>query len=225
MTKLMFALWGDLGGLHSPEVHGRLEAAGGIRLQVNVADEHVERAMRISTFEPGIDGFASVWTATETVGADIAAALLEVADRVVGWEVEERKPIEPPEEWDGSRLDALSNIAVIRRPADLTQEEWLHRWRVDHTPVAIATQATFGYSQNLVVSRVTEETPEVSGIVEELFPMAGIDDMHAFYGSDGDDDELKSRLDRLMASVARIGADRDLDLVPTSRYLYRLTTS
>ena len=83
MTKLMFALWGDLGGLHSPEVHGRLEAAGGIRLQVNVADEHVERAMRISTFEPGIDGFASVWTATETVGADIAAALLEVADRVV----------------------------------------------------------------------------------------------------------------------------------------------
>lgn len=224
MTKLMFALWGGLDGLHSAEVHGRLAAAGGIRLQVNVSDEHVQRAMRISTFEPGIDGFVSVWTASASEGPDLVAALFDVADRVVGWEVEERVPIEPPEKWDGSRLDGLSNIAVLRRPAELTQEEWLHRWRVDHTPVAIATQATFGYSQNLVVSRLTEETPEVSGIVEELFPMAGIDDMHAFYGSDGDDAELKSRLDRLMASVARIGADRDLDLVPTSRYLYSLTT-
>jgi hypothetical protein len=225
MSKLMFALWGDLAGLHSAEVHGRIEAAGGIRLQVNVSDEHVERALRISTFKPGIDGFASVWTASPIQGPDLVAALLEVADRVVGWEVEERVPIEAPEEWDGSRLDGLSNIAVLRRPAELTQEEWLRRWREDHTPIAIATQATFGYSQNLVVRRLTEETPEVSGIVEELFPMAGIDDMHAFYGSDGDDDELKSRLDRLMASVARIGADRGLDLVPTSRYLYELTRS
>lgn len=223
MTKLMFALWGDLEGLHAPEVHGRIEAAGGVRLQVNIADEHVERAMRISTFEPGIDGFVSVWAASINEAPDLVAALHDVADRVVGWEVEERRPIESPEKWDGSRLDGLSNIAVLRRPAELTHEEWLHRWRVDHTPIAIATQATFGYTQNLVVSRVSDDTPEVSGIVEELFPTAGIDDMHAFYGSDGDDAELASRLDRLMESVSRIGADRALDLVPTSRYLYSLT--
>ncbi|HWM73204.1 MAG TPA: EthD domain-containing protein [Nocardioides sp.] len=222
MTKLMFALWGDLADLHSPEVHGRVEAAGGIRMQVNVADEEVERAMRISTFEPGIDGFATVWTATTSVAQDLVAALHDVGDRVVGWEVEERRPIEPPDEWDGSRLDGLANIAVLRRPEELTQEEWLRRWREDHTPVAIATQATFGYVQNLVVAPLTEETPEVSGLVEELFPTAAIDDMHAFYGTEGDDAELSSRLERLMASVARIGADRDLDLVPTSRYLYPL---
>jgi EthD domain len=223
MTKLMFALWGDLAGLHAPEVHGRIEAAGGIRLQVNVADAEVERAMRISTFEPGIDGFATVWTATTSVAPDVAAALHDVGDRVVGWEVEERRPIESQDQWDGTRLDGLANMAVLRRPAELTQEEWLHRWREEHTPIAIATQATFGYVQNLVVSRLTEETPEVSGIVEELFPTEAIDDIHAFYGSGGDDAELSSRLDRLMASVARIGADRDLDLVPTSRYLYPLS--
>jgi hypothetical protein len=219
--KLMFAVWGDdLTGLHSPELHGRLAAAGVGRLQVNVADEHVERAMRISTFDPAIGGFASVWTSSDPV--PIAAALNDVADKVVGWEVEERRPIEPTEHWDGARLDGLANIAVLRRPEELTQEEWLHRWRVEHTPVAIATQATFGYLQNLVVARVTEDTPHVSALVEELFPTAAIDDMHAFYGSGGDDAELSSRLDRLMESVARIGADRDLDLVPTSRYLYQL---
>ena len=222
--KLMFAVWGDdLAGLHSPELHGRLAAAGVGRLQVNVADDHVERAMRISTFDPAIGGFASVWTSSDP--APIATALHDVADKVVGWEVEERRPIEPPEHWDGARLDGLANIAVLRRPEELTQEEWLHRWQVEHTPVAIATQATFGYLQNLVVARVTEDTPHASALVEELFPTAAIDDMHAFYGSGGDDAELSSRLDRLMESVARIGADRDLDLVPTSRYLYLLTTA
>ena len=52
--------------------------------------------------------------------------------------------------------------------------------------------------------------------------MAGMTDMHAFYGSGGDDAELNDRLTRLMTSVARFGADHDLDLVPTSRYLYEL---
>ena len=222
MTKLMFALWGDLAGLHDPEVHGRIEAAGGIRLQVNVSDEEVARAIRISTFDPGIDGFASVWTASDSVAPDITGALHEVGDRVVGWEVEERRPVEPPDEWDGSRLDGLANIAVLRRPEELTHQEWLRRWREEHTPIAIATQATFGYVQNLVVARLTEATPEVSGIVEELFPTAAIDDIHAFYGSGGDDAELGRRIDVLMASVARIGADREIDLVPTSRYLYDL---
>ncbi len=221
--KLMFALWGDLGGLHAADFRDRLEGLGVVRLQVNVCDEHVERAMRISTFDPPIDGFASIWG--EADPATLAAALLDLpADRVAGWEVEERLPIDPEDEWDGSRVDALSNIAMIRCPAELTREEWLRRWREEHTPVAIATQATFGYVQNLVVARVTEDAPEVDGIVEELFPTAGIDDMHAFYGSGGDDAELASRLDRLMASVGRIGADRDLDLVPTSRYLYDLRT-
>ena len=47
-------------------------------------------------------------------------------------------------------------------------------------------------------------------------------DMHAFYGSGGDDAELNDRLTKLMASVARIGFDRDIDLVPGSRYVYDL---
>ena len=97
------------------------------------------------------------------------------------------------------------------------------RWLTDHTTIAIETQATFGYIQNLVLDAVTEEAPVVHAIVEELFPSAGITDMHAFYGSGGDDAELNARLTRLMASVSRIGADRGLDLVPSSRYLYSLT--
>ena len=64
---------------------------------------------------------------------------------------------------------------------------------------------------------------DVAGIVEELFPMAAMTDSHAFYGSGGDEEELKRRFTELMDSVALFGADQGLDLVPTSRYLWNLT--
>lgn len=220
--KLMYAVWGSELPvvLHSPDLHARLRDAGVRRLQLNVDDEHVAAAMRIPTTDSPIGAIVSVW-ATSGPSA-INRALGDVAEHVEGWAVEERRPIDPPETWDGSRVDALANVAVLRRPDELTQDEWLHRWLVDHTPIAIETQATFGYLQNVVTAPVTSGAPQVSALVEELFPTAGIDDIHAFYGSGGDDQELHARLTRLMASVARIGADRDLDLVPTSRYLYSL---
>lgn len=227
----MFALWGpDLTtSLHSDALRQALEAAGAERLQVNVDDAHVAPAMRIPSSDEPIGAIVSVWTSGP---ADVVtAALTAVSDRIAGWEVEERRPIDPPETWDGSRCEGLANVAVLRRPDELTQEEWLHRWLVDHTPIAIATQATFGYLQNVVVAPVTADARSfaesfagpVSALVEELFPIEGMTDMHAFYGSGGDDAVLTERLTTLMASVARIGADRDLDLVPTSRYLYSLT--
>jgi hypothetical protein len=216
----MYAAWGDAlsDRLHHPALHGRLAEAGARRLQVNVDDARVAAAMRISTGEP-IGAIVSVWA---DEAEPVTEALHDAVGRVAGWEVEEHLPIPPPASEDGKRLDALANIAVLRRPDDLPREEWLHRWLVDHTPVAIATQATFGYVQNVVLRPLTQDGPRVDAIVEELFPMEGISDMHAFYGSGGDQGELDDRLTRLMASVARFGADRDLDLVPTSHYLYEL---
>ena len=120
-------------------------------------------------------------------------------------------------------MDALANVAVLKRPDDLDRDEWLHRWLVDHTPIAIATQATSATSRTSSPGRVTDDPPRrVDALVEELFPSAGMVDMHAFYGSGGDDAELNDRLTRLMASVARIGFDHDIDLVPSSRYVYDL---
>lgn len=218
----MFALWGDgAGALLGAGPREELAAAGVTRLQVNLDDEPVAQAMRIPTTEPAISAVVSVWTASGPTGlGDVLAVLGESSDRVAGWQVDERRPIDPPEMGEGVRADALANVALLRRPAELTHEEWLHRWLVDHTPVAIATQATFGYLQNVVVEAVTPEAPPVAALVEELFPAAAVSDMHAFYGSDGDDAELTDRLTRLMDSVTRIGADRDLDLVPSSRYLF-----
>jgi len=86
------------------------------------------------------------------------------------------------------------------------------------------TQATFGYVQNRVVRPLTDGAPAIDAIVEELFPTEAMHDIHAFYGSGGSPEELDRRLTRLMASCAVMGADRDLDVVATSRYAWELTT-
>lgn len=221
-TKLMYAAWGaDLPTtLTTPDLRARLAEAGATRLQLNLDDEAVAVAMRIPTGEQPIGAIISVWTTGDP--APVSEQLAAVTDRIAGYEIDERLPIPPPPSADGERMDTLANVAVLRRPDELTQEEWLHRWLVDHTPIAKATQATFGYVQNVVVRPVTEDAPFISAFVEELFPSAGMTDIHEFYGSGGDDAELTARLERLMTSVARIGADRDLDLVPSSRYTWDL---
>ena len=74
-------------------------------------------------------------------------------------------------------------MALLRRPAELDQASWLQRWQHDHTPVAIETQSTFGYTQNAVVRALTPNALPLAGIVEELFPAEAITDLKAFFGA------------------------------------------
>lgn len=233
MTKLVFLLSGgpDSGSLRAlllgTDLRDRLARAGAQRLQVNVDDEPVAAAMRIASPTGPVRAVVSAWTTDgRTPTGPVVEALTAVLDgsgtSLAGFEVEERLPLTPPAVPDGERADALANVAVLRRPAELDEAEWRHRWLVDHTPVAIETQGTFGYVQNVVLDAVTDDAPYVSAIVEELFPMAATTDLHAFYGSGGDDAELRSRMERMMASVSRFGADQGIDLVPSSRYVWSL---
>ncbi|MFE3052025.1 hypothetical protein [Nocardia sp. NPDC059239] len=220
--KLMYVLWGaGLGErLRGEELRKELAGVGVTAYQVNVRDADVEAAqVKHTTYDAPIDAIVSVWTEGEH--AAVTDVLWTVADDVNGWVVDERRPIEPPVVEDGVRTDALANIAILRIPEDLTREEWLHRWHVLHTPVAIETQDTFGYVQNTVTEAITDGK-RVDALVEELFPMAAMTSAHAFYGSGGDDAELQRRVTAMMESVVRFGAHLNLDLVPTSRYVYTL---
>ncbi|MDH3011594.1 MULTISPECIES: EthD domain-containing protein [Gordonia] len=191
------------------------ERSGARRVQVNISDDAVTGAMRISELDPPIEAVVSLWDADVDI---VLAALGEFATVVGAWRVAERAPLDPDLPADGTRVDALANVAFLRRPAGLDPQEWRRIWLEEHTTVAIETQATFGYYQNVVEDALTPETPQVDGIVEELFPMAAVSDLHAFYGSGGDRAELEHRMTRMLTSVGRFGADRHLDVVPTSRH-------
>lgn len=220
--KLMYALWGSAlaATLRSPDAHTRLARAGATELQVNVVDDDVAAAnLRLSTYDEPVAAVVSVWT--QTGQEPITRELTALADRVEGWIVEERVPMRPPATADGVRFDALSNIAFLRIPPEMTPEAWRRYWHEVHTTIAMETQATFGYLQNTVVSAITPGR-RVDGLVEELFPMAAMTDPHAFWGSGGDDAELQRRVTRMMTSIDAFGANREIDVVPTSRYHYDL---
>jgi hypothetical protein len=233
-VKLVHAFHaGDLAQLRDPGLRAALADLGVRRLQVNLdvglpdvgsvaGTPAAEAVLRLSTATP-IRAVVGTWADDSAVLADgVTDVLRQVHRTVLGWRVEERVPTPPPEVPDGDRADALANLAFLRRPATMSHDDWIAHWHGPHTAVAIRTQGTFGYVQNVVTGTLTAETPHVDGIVEELFPRAAMHDVHAFYGSGGDRAELDRRITELMASVAAFGADRDLDLVPTDRYSYDL---
>ncbi|WP_199256074.1 EthD domain-containing protein [Mycolicibacterium mengxianglii] len=193
-------------------------------LTVNVKDGPVrDSVMTLSTLDPPVSALVSLWT-QQSYGTQVAAAvnrLGEIADDVFGYLVTESTPLAPPVTQPGARTTGLANIALLRRPADLDEATWRHRWQIDHTPVAIETQATFGYTQNAVVRPLTPEAPALAAIVEELFPDAAVTDLKAFFGAE-DDDELGRRITRMVASTSAFGANENIDTVPTSRYVWRL---
>jgi hypothetical protein len=192
-------------------------------LSVNVRDSAVRRSlMTLTTLDPPVAAVVSLWT-QQCYGDQTAAALRLLAqecEQLGAYLVTESVPLVAPAHEFGSRTTGLANIALLRRPAGLDQATWLARWQLDHTPVAIETQSTFGYTQNWVVRTLTPDAPGIAGIVEELFPAEAITDLRAFFGA-ADDNDLQNRLGRMVASTTAFGANENIDTVPTSRYVFR----
>jgi hypothetical protein len=189
---------------------------------VNVRDDAVrDSLMTLTTLDPPVVAVVALWT-SQYYGESMRAALSLLqreCDLAAAYLVTESVPLPPPTVI-GARTDGLANVALLRRPDHLDPQTWLTRWHVDHTPVAIATQSTFGYTQNTVVRALTADAPAIAAIVEENFPIEAATDLHAFFGA-SDDAELSDRMNRMVASTSAFGANEQVDTVPTSRYVLR----
>lgn len=228
MEKLVYLLWRPADRdrtTWSQQVRGPLAAAlhlAGCRgIQVNVADDDVDAALvRLTTFDEPVEAVVGIWVDTATESDGIDTALAEVAARRAGYLVTESVPMRHDGPAGGGRTKGFANIALLRRPDHLGHQVWRERWQHHHTKVALEIQATFGYTQNVVVRPFTHDAPVVDGIVEELFPMAALTDLHVFFATGGDDDELGRRLGAMTDSVAAFsGPDAVLDVIPTSRFV------
>ena len=163
---------------------------------------------------------ASIWT-----DGDVRAALDVVGARAPGldaYRVTERVRLDPRPVADGERADIVAQIALLRKPESMSREDYLAYWLLEHTAVAIRTQNTVSYIQNIVEEVLAGSSPPVAAIVEEHFPMASLTDPHELYGSGGDDAELERRMSLLIDSVVQFGAHKGLDLVPSSQYRWEL---
>ena len=191
-------------------------------LTINVRDAPVrDSLMTLTTLDPPVQALVSVWV-QQHYGEQmrrVMATLESEADLVAAYLVTESVPMAAASAELGRRAPGLANIALLRRPADMDESTWLTRWHRDHTPVAIATQSTFGYVQNYVVRALTEDAPALSAIVEELFPIEAAKSLHAFFGA-ADDAELNDRLGKMVVSTTAFGANVNIDTVPSGRYMF-----
>ncbi|HEV3225673.1 MAG TPA: hypothetical protein VGZ52_02525 [Acidimicrobiales bacterium] len=231
MEKVIYVLWrrdgespADFAAHLLGPMTDALVGVGVHGLQVNVADEAVAPAVvKVRTLDPQMEAIVGVWlhSANDSYRRPVDDIVHATAARCASYLVTESVPL--PNTTRRSplrrRTDGFANVAFLRRPERLTEAEWLDAWLNGQTPVAVATQSTFGYTQNVVVRTLSDDAPPFRGIVEELFPPEALTDLHAFFDAPGDDDRLTRHMTEMGASTDRFGATEAIDVVPTSQYV------
>lgn len=100
----------------------------------------------------------------------------------------------------GERFFGTLQLCCFQRRADINAAELQQYWLQEHTGVALSTQNTLGYRQNLV-SRSGE--PHFDGIVEEYFPPEASHSMHAFFADGDNETRMWEHIEKLTKSSER----------------------
>lgn len=99
-------------------------------------------------------------------------------------------------------------LCCFNQRGDISRETFAERWLGDHTSVALETQSTVGYRQNLVDlhthgdAQYLTSNPFYDGIVEEYFPIAAATSVAHFFNA-SDPAQLKTNMARMQQSCSR----------------------
>ncbi len=200
-----------------------LIASGARALSMNLIDDLAVPGMRITQMPEPMSGMVSIWMDTALNRAPLEAALQRVTRKLAGYLVLESVPIVNTKHRAkiGERLPGLYMVAFLEKPDFLTYDAWLQQWQGHHTQVAIETQSTFLYIQNVVVRALTAGAPSWTAIVEEAFPAeAGADPM-VFYAAGGSQQKLDENQRRMMDSCQKFIDFAQLESHPMSAYVLK----
>lgn len=231
MQKLIYPLWKDI-SLNADafrqqlieQLGPKIIAQGSLALRICVADSDVSGAdpYRISSDNDPIDAIITVWLDTYLNRSNIEASIASHVDRYSGYAVWESEPLVVPEQYRvaaGQRSPGMNEVVFLRKPDRLSREAWLDIWHNSHTQVAIDTQSTFGYRQNVVVKTLTDNASWHDAIIEENFPEAAIHSRMAFYDAGSDEALYRSREQAMIDSCTRFIDFDNMDCIPMSEYI------
>jgi len=234
MEKLLYPLW-KLPALSSDDFRDELlqqlapklsdlEGVHGLRLCV--ADSAVAAAAgrRMESHAPAPDAMLSLWVDYAGAAASWEPLIDGYVDRKCGYLVAEAEPLVNQQmhpSKPGERVYGMCHVVFMSSPAAMDTQEWLAVWKDSHTQIAIDTQSTFGYRQNLVVRQLSDDAVQCHAIVEENFPPEAMTSDHAFYASGGDEALLKKNMSAMMESCSRFIDFAQIDVLPMSEYLIK----
>lgn len=214
MEKLVYVLWKEpdtTADVFREELlvkrSKELARIGARKLAFSVADSDVVFAQKsvISRIPTPVAGIASFWLDSHLDRAAAEAVLAAACSRVAGYLVLESVPIVNTKQSVplGTRTPGVNTIGFLEKPERLAYAEWLQLWQGQHTRVAIETQCTFLYIQNVVVRSLTPDAPPWVAIVEEGFPREALTDQKVFYAAGDSDAVLEKNRGRMIESCRK----------------------
>jgi hypothetical protein len=221
MEKLMYVVWGDGSSDQGDALRDRLLgeiapktfASGGHALTVNVHDADAAAApppMPTPEGEELLAALVSVWVDAYDRRGPIETALASLGHRFAGYLVVESvyddygtTPWSGPRNWpDGERSPGVLTVALIHRPVGVSYDDWIARWHGTQSPLSAELQPRARYVRNEVVRAVTDDAPDVHGIVEEAWASADVvADPMLFFNSGGDAAVMQRNVERMLESV------------------------
>ena len=232
MEKLLYPLWKPAtetadefrDALLQTVSPGLLEIPGLRSLRLCVADSAVEAAAgrRLVSSGSAADAVLSLWVDNAGDAALWEPLIDSCAGRRNGYQVVESEPLVNQAAHPcapGERVFGMCHVVLFRKPVEMARADWLSAWQGGHTRVAIDTQSTFGYRQNVVVRPLDEDSPWVDAIVEENFPPEAMTSDHAFYDTGGDEALLQARMKAMMDSCVNFIDFESIVVIPMSEYL------
>jgi len=234
VEKLLYPLWknerltGDefreeLLGKLAPELTALADVHG---LRICVADSAVAAAAgrRMEGCAPVPDAMISLWVDFAGTAERWEPLIDAHVQRKAAYLVAEGEPLvnqSAHPSGPGERVYGMCHVVFLSAPEEMSFVDFLATWKDSHTQVAVETQSTFGYRQNLVVRRLTEDARPCHAVVEENFPPEAMADDHAFYATGGDEVVLQTHMSKMMESCARFIDFDSLDVIPMSEYLVK----
>lgn len=207
------------------EIAPQLLATKPLGLQLNIVDETVAAgdAMAMESIASKADAVVSVWLDSSIDRTPTEEILATSGASFAGYLVSESCPLRNTTKAasPGERTPGFAQVALLQRPIRLSFEEWITIWQYSHTQIAIDTQSTFSYTQNLVVRPLTANAPKIDAIVEESFPLEALTDQAVFYNACGDGEKLARNSQAMMESCARFIDFDKINVCPTSEYIYK----
>jgi len=234
MQKLVYPVWADealaqdaFRDLLVQQLGPQLASHSGVHgLRITVVDSAVAAASgrRMQSHPPTPDAVLSMWVDSAGRVQDWENLIDSRVSRKSCYLVVEAEPLPSQQRHPsapGERVYGMCQVVFFSRPAHLGKDDWLALWQGSHTQVAIDTQSTFGYRQNVVLQSMGEDALEFDAIVEENFPDEAMTCDHAFYATGGDSELLQQRMSTMMDSCARFIDFSTIDVIPMSEYVIK----
>src|ERR1700733_12500682 len=210
MEKLFYALWQPADAAQAAwcealrAIPAALASHGATQARVGVPDVALPDADPYPAMRAGAPhGFVSFWVQSAYARAAIEDCLRPLGARIAGYSVAESTILPAAGAAAGGREEGFLQVCGFCAPAGLSRAAFLDGWLNHHTAVAVETQDTRYYAQNVVVRPLTAHARAGDAIVDERFPAAALNDPAVYFDAVGAPARLAENQARMAESCAR----------------------